>query len=137
MNNNNFVAVIDSEQMKDEMARLPGEYASVIEELAKARVVRARAEQDVKMIRFVVEKHERDLFKNGIVDKKPTEDAIKMEVALHPKVKAAQEALLDAEEKCYLLEAKKEAYNCKRDMLVSLSALQRAELDTLRFSGAR
>jgi hypothetical protein len=134
---NQFVAVIDSEKIKQEMATLPGDYASVVEELAKARVSRARAEQELKMLRFVVEKHERDLYKNGIVDKKPTEDAIKMEVALHPKVKVAQEVLLEAEEKCYLLEAKKEAFNCKRDMLVSLSALQRAELDTLRFSGAR
>lgn len=127
---------INGEEIRREIMELPGHYGAAVEELAQARVVRANAEQRYKVLRIAVESEIRMFYKNT-GDKKPTEDAIKLEVLTDSKVAAAQEALHEADKRVTLLEATRDAYSVKRDMLVSLAALQRAELETLRLSGVR
>lgn len=127
---------INSDELRREITELPGHYASTVEALAQAKVVRADAEQKFKILRLALENEIRTFYRNS-GDKKPTEDAIKIEVLTDKKVAAAQEALHEADKHVTLLEATRDAYSVKRDMLVSLAALQRAELETLKLSGVR
>lgn len=129
---------IDTENLKQEMAEMPGRMADICQRIAEARNDEARAEQQYKIARFIAERNIRDLYKNSFgFEKKPTEDAIKMEVALNPDVLRAQTTHRMAEEDLRLLEAELQAYKTKADMLVSLSAYVRSEMETLRFSNAR
>jgi len=129
---------LDPDELKREMAEMPGHMADICRRVAEARNTEALSERNYKLIRYVRERDIRDLYRNSpVFDKKPTEDAIKMEVALAVPVRIALEELSNAESALRLLEAELQAYNCKRDMLVSLSAYVRTELETIRFSNAR
>lgn len=129
---------LNPEELKQEMAELPGHMADVCRRVAEARNKEAAADRKYKLTRYAREREIRDLYRNSpVFDKKPTEDAIKMEVALSVPVRLAQEEQAQAEEELRLLEAELQAYNVKRDMLVSLSAYVRSEMETIRFSNAR
>lgn len=129
---------IDIELLKTEMAEMPGHMADICSRVAAARNDEARLEKRFKLIRYQVEKNLRDMYKiPAMHERKPTEDAIKMEVALNSMVRSAQEEHTTSEELLRLLEAELQAYVCKRDMLVSLSAYVRTENETLRLSNSR
>lgn len=129
---------INPEDLKQEMLDIPSVLGDIYRRVAIARNEETAAERSLKLLKYKVEQQIRNMYRPGIaIDRKPTEDAIKMEVALHPLVAQAQANLTFAEESLRLLEAELMAYTCKRDMLVSLSALTRAELETIRYSNAR
>lgn len=61
--------------------------------------------------------------------KAKTVDALKAEVAAHPDVLAAQEALINAQEKRAVLRAMADALEDRLQMLIQIAAKQRKELE--------
>lgn len=116
---------------------MPGEIADICRRVAVARNKEAAEERNYRISKYRIENSLRAAYRNDFLGKKPTEDAIKMEVALDPSVMAAQSAVLEAQAETRLLEAELAAYTCKRDMIVSLSAYLRSEIETTRFSNTR
>jgi predicted RecB family nuclease len=127
---------INAESIKHELRQFDGNYAQLMSEIAHARIMQGRAEMTYKRMRYAVEKAFRDQFRGGL-EKKPTEDSIKMEVALDSRVTSAQDALLEAEETLITLEAQRESAQVKHSTLIQLSSLARSELEALRFTNVR
>lgn len=129
---------IDPEHLKDELAIMPAHIADIARRVAEARNKETAAERSYKLTKYVTENNIREMYRpGGVFGNKPTEDAIKMEVSLHPAVKKALNELSDAECTLRLLEAELMAYSCKRDMLVSLAAYLRSEMETIRLTSVR
>lgn len=127
---------VNTEQIKTELREFDGNYSQLMSELAYARIQKGRTEMTLKRMRYAVEKALRDNYKGGF-EKKPTEDSIKMEVALDQHVTTAQDAHLEAEEALITLEAHREAAQVKHSTLIQLASLARTELEALRFSNIR
>ncbi len=116
---------------------MPGVMADICRRVAEARNREASTERHYRLEKYRVEQELRNYYRSGGYEKKPTEDAIEMEVALRASVMALGGMLVEWKAEVRLLEAELQAYTCKRDMLVSLSAYVRSEMETLRLSNAR
>jgi len=129
---------INPENLKQELSEMPMHMGDIARRVAEARNTEGVAEKTYRLTKYVVEKELREMYRpGGVLGHKPTEDSIKMEVALDPRVKRAHVELSNAESNLRLLEAELMAYTCKKEMLVSLTAYLRSELDTIKFSNVR
>lgn len=121
------VVAIDPAKIDKELAEQPEKYLHFARLAALFTSKRDRISEELKTCRAKCDVELRKGFAER--NEKITEDKIKNLIESHQACVDMKSALLDAEEQCAVVSAIKEAFYHRKDMLVSLAANMRAELE--------
>lgn len=121
---------INDQDIKTELVKISGEYAHAIYRLTVAKVNAKKAEYRSRQVRSQQETQLRAQMEQ--LDMKVTESRIKTQLDLVPAVEDADQAALDREIEQLIAQGVVECFAKKKDLLISLNAMARSEMDNLK-----
>lgn len=113
--------LINKHDLDNEWVAQPGLYLEIADRLAIEISLRDEASNNVKDVIAELDAEVREAHAED--DKKPTETAIKMEIAGHKRVLRAKEELLELERNVGLLSARRDAFQMRKSALQDLTSL--------------
>lgn len=113
--------LIDKHDLDNEWVAQPGLYLEIADRLALEISLRDEAANFIKDVAADLDAIVRDAHADD--EKKPTETAIKMEIAGHKRMQAAKEDLLELERNVGLLSARRDAFQMRKSALQDLTSL--------------
>ena len=124
-----FFAINDTD-LHGEIIRLAPAYSRVIFELAQAKIAKTNATTMLRRARAELELELRaQLSADG---EKVTEARVAMMLAVMPSLQALEDEELAAENAYTMAQAVVDSFAKKKDLVVSLAGLARAEIETVR-----
>jgi hypothetical protein len=120
---------IDEADLRSEMIRIPADLAYYGHQLAVAHRRVTEAKLELESVEGFVYLEVREMLEDLADSKKgPTEATIKAKTAADVRIRNARAQMIEAEFEMGQVRAHVDAVRAKREMLVSLSALARAEM---------